>query len=63
MTHTLTEGCQAFSFTPNQFGVAVLRKALNGRTGRWQVTGDFQMTKAEARNLWKDLMADGATRA
>jgi hypothetical protein len=63
MTHTLTDGCQMFSFTPNQFGVAILRKALNGRTNRWQVTGDFQMTKTEARNLWKDLIADGAIRA
>jgi hypothetical protein len=62
MTHTLTEGCQTFSFTPNQFGVAVLRKALNGRTNRWQVTGNFQMTKAEARSLWKHLVTGGATR-
>lgn len=63
VTHTLTEGCQTFSFTPNQFGVAVLRKALNGHTKRWQVTGNFQMTKAEARDLWKFLIKDGATRA
>jgi len=34
MTHTLSDGCQAFSFTPDQFGISVLRKALNGRTGR-----------------------------
>jgi len=41
----------------------VLRKALNGRTDRWQVTGNFQMTREEARNFWKGLIKDGAFRA
>jgi hypothetical protein len=62
MTHTLSDGCQTFAFTPNQFGVNVLRKALNGRTGRWQVTGTFQMSRAEARSIWSDLIQDGARR-
>ena len=63
MTHTLClDGCQTFGFTPNQFGVAVLRKALNGRSNRWQVTGTFQMTREEARTFWKGLIKDGAFR-
>ena len=64
MTHTLClDNCQTFGFTPNQFGVAVLRKALNGRTNRWQVTGTFQMTRDEARKFWAGLIKDGAFRA
>jgi hypothetical protein len=64
MTHTLClDGCQTFGFTPNQFGVSVLRKALNGRTDRWQVTGNFQMSREEARSFWKGLIKDGAFRA
>ena len=64
MTHTLClDGCQTFGFTPNQFGVAVLRKAHNGHTNRWQVTGTFQMTREEARSCWKGLIKDGAFRA
>jgi hypothetical protein len=64
MTHILClDGCQTFGFTPNQFGVSVLRKALNGRTDRWQITGNFQMTREEARNFWKGLIKDGAFRA
>jgi IS4 transposase len=64
MTHTLClDGCQTFGFTPNQFGVSVLRKALNGRTDRWQITGNFQMTREEARSFWKGLIKDGAYRA
>lgn len=64
MTHTLClDNCQTFAFTPNQFGVNVIRKAANGHTGRWQVTGAFQMTRAEARSFWTDLIKDGAFRA
>ena len=63
MTHILVDGCQSFSFTTNQFGVAVLRKALNGRTMRWQITGNFQMTKEEGRDFWRFLIRDGYTAA
>lgn len=62
MTHTLSDGCQTFSFTPNQSGISVLRQALNGRTGRWQVTGTFQMSRTEARAFRSDLTKDGARR-
>lgn len=64
MTHTLClDNCQTFGFAPNQFGVSVIRKAINGRTNRWQVTGTFQMTRDEARKFWTGLIKDGAFRA
>ena len=63
MTHTLVDGCQSFAFTPVQFGVNVCRKAVNGRTGRWQVTGSFQMGREEARAFWAGLIKDGAIKA
>lgn len=64
MTHTLClDNCQTFAFAPNQFGVTVMRKALNGRTNRWQITGTFQMGRTEARKLWSSLIKDGAFRA
>ena len=64
MTHTLClDNCQTFGFTANQFGVNVLRKALNGYTNHWQITGNFQMTRDEARKFWTGLIKDGAFRA
>lgn len=64
MTHTLClDNCQTFSFTPSQHGVTLIRKALNGRTGGWQITGTFRMPRAEARQLWASLVKDGAFRA
>jgi hypothetical protein len=64
MTHTLCLGqCETFGFTPNQFGVGILRKAINGRTGHWHITGTFQMTRDEARSFWTRLIKDGAFRA
>lgn len=64
MTHTLClDNCQTFGFTPNKIGVNVLRKALNGYTGCWQITGSFQMTRNEARKFWAGLIKDGAFRA
>jgi hypothetical protein len=64
MTHTLClDNCQTFNFSPNQFGVTVIRKALNGHTNRWQITGTFEMARAEARAFWSGLIKDGAFRA
>jgi len=71
MTHTLClDNCQTFEFAPHAHGVAVTRRAPQPvRTrkgwgaGQLKVTGQFQMTRDEARNLWKSLIKDGAFRA
>ena len=33
------------------------------KPGARKITGQFQMTRAEARKLWSDLIKDGAFRA
>jgi hypothetical protein len=71
VTHTLClDNCQTFEFAPHAHGVDVTRRApqpVRTRTG-WKpgarkVTGQFQMTRDEARKLWADLIKDGAFRA
>ena len=70
MTHNLSDSCQTFEFRPHTHGVAVTRRAPQPvRTrkgwgvGQLKVTGEFQMTREEARSLWSDLIKHGAFRA
>jgi hypothetical protein len=67
MTHTLCDGYQTFEFRPAADGVAVTRRAPQPvhtrkgiKAGPLKITGQFQMTTAEARQLWKSLIKDGA---
>jgi hypothetical protein len=69
MTHTLSDSCQTFEFRPHAQGVAITRRAPQPvRTrkgwgaGQLKVTGQFQMTREEARKLWTGLIKDGAYR-
>jgi hypothetical protein len=70
MTFTLSDSCQTFEFRPHTQGVAVTRRAPQPvRTrkgwgaGQLKITGQFQMTREEARGLWSDLIKNGAFRA
>ena len=71
MTHTLClDNCQTFEFRPHAQGVAVTRRAPQPvRTrkgyaaGQLKITGQFQMTREEARKFWIRLIKDGAFRA
>jgi hypothetical protein len=71
MTHTLClDNCQTFEFRPHAQGVAITRRApqpVRARkgwgAGRLKVTGQFQMTREEARKFWTGLIKDGAFRA
>ncbi|NDD46223.1 MAG: hypothetical protein EBZ24_12710 [Synechococcaceae bacterium WB9_4xB_025] len=70
MTHTLCDSCQTFEFRPHAQGVTVTRRApqpvltrKGWKPGARKITGQFQMTRVEARKLWSDLIKDGAFRA
>jgi hypothetical protein len=71
MTHTLClDNCQTFEFQPGTDGVTITRRAPQPvRTrkgwgaGQLKVTGEFQMTREEARRFWSRLVKDGAFRA
>jgi hypothetical protein len=71
VTHTLClDNCQTFEFCPGGHGVTVIRRAprpVMTRKGLQPrgavVTGNFQMTRDEARKFWADLVKDGAFRA
>lgn len=71
MTYTLClDNCQTFEFRPHAQGVSVTRRAPQPiRTrkgygaGQLKITGQFQMTREEARKFWTGLIKDGAFRA
>jgi hypothetical protein len=67
MTHTLSDGCQTFEFRPAVDSVTMIRRAPRPvfrrggiKPGSLQVTGCFEMTRDEARKLWKSMVKDGA---
>jgi hypothetical protein len=70
MTHTLClDNCQTFEFRPGADAVTITRRAprpVMTRKG-WRprgsvVTGQFEMTREEARKFWSGLIKDGAFR-
>jgi len=71
MAYTLClDNAQTFEFRPDAQGVAVIRRAPQPvRTrkgyaaGSLKVTGQFHMTREEARKFWAGLIKDGAFRA
>jgi hypothetical protein len=67
VSHTLSDGCQTFEFRPAANSVTMIRRAPQPvfrrgaiRPGALLVTGCFEMTRDEARKLWKSMIKDGA---
>ena len=67
MSHTLSDGCQTFEFRPAANSVTMIRRASQPvfrrggiKPGALLVTGCFEMTRDEARKLWRSLVNDGA---
>jgi hypothetical protein len=64
MAHTLClDNCQTFEFRPHAQGVTITRRAVHPATMRLAWTGQFQMTREQARTFWTGLIKDGAFRA